>query len=83
MSNNSPAMTVAEFKAYLRSKRNIKEHRNQKPCTWLVVRREGKATFPIGVAIFRGMALPFKLGLDWRKYGLYVKGGEDGPKGVR
>jgi hypothetical protein len=73
---DSPAMTVAEFKAYLRSKRNAKAHRNQTPKTWLVVKREGKAITPIGVAVFRGMALPFKLGLDWRKYGLYVKGGD-------
>ena len=74
--SNSTTMTVAEFKAYLRSKRNAKAHRNQTPKTWLVVRREGKATTPIGIAVFRGMALPFKLGLDWRKYGLYVKGGD-------
>jgi hypothetical protein len=73
---DSPTMTVAEFKAYLRSKRNAKAHRNQTPKTWLVVKREGKAITPIGVAVFRGMALPFKLGLDWRKYGLYVKGGD-------
>jgi len=82
MSNNSP-MTVAEFKAYLRSKRNAKAHRNQIARTWLVVKREGKITTPIGVAVFRGMALPFKLGLDWRKLGLYVKGGENGPTGIR
>jgi|KBSMisStandDraft_5_1062788.scaffolds.fasta_scaffold1098772_2 hypothetical protein len=83
MSNNSPTMTVAEFKAYLRSKRNAKAHRNQIARTWLVVKREGKITTPIGVAVFRGMALPFKLGLDWRKLGLYVKGGENGPTGIR
>lgn len=72
--SDSPAMTVAEFKAYLRSKRNVITHRNQRPATWLVVKREGKSTTPIGVAVFRGMALPFRLGLNWRKFGLYVKG---------
>ncbi len=81
--SDSPTMTVAEFKAYLRSKRNAKSHRNQIARTWLVVKREGKITTPIGVAVFRGMALPFKLGLDWRKLGLYVKGGENGPTGIR
>jgi hypothetical protein len=71
-------MTVAEFKAYLRSKRNVKAHRNQTARTWLVVKRDGvkQPITPIGVIVCRGMALPFKLGLDWRRYGLYVKGGD-------
>lgn len=73
----APAMTMAEFKMYLRSK-HIAKSNHQKPTTWLVVKRDGLKGKPtsIGLAVFRGAILPFKLSVNWRNYGLYLKGGE-------
>lgn len=71
-------MTMAEFKTYLRSKRIATTHSHQKPTTWLVVKRDGLKGKPtaIGLAVFRGAILPFKSSVNWRNYGLYLKGGD-------
>jgi hypothetical protein len=67
------AMTMSEFKRYRRAVVNAQNSR-QPPYLWLILKRSGagKHDFsPIGKAVFRGLALPFK-SIDWRNYRVYI-----------
>lgn len=68
------SMTLSEFKRYRRAVVNAQDSR-QPPALWLILKRtgEGKHDFsPIGKAMFRGVALPFNLNVNWRNYRIYV-----------